>query len=171
LKLRHFATAFFTIALLCGCSSTPTAPPRLPPSPQYLLAEASADDFTCTRANAAAVDFDKFASGPELYVDKCVRTKGLASFRILTRDAATMPTQKSAAVPPSAIGLYWKDDAGMRKLDTDPQFVEVVGRVRLCDARNKLLTAAGSGTATEPCHSATVAIFVSQSHVFPTAMD
>ena len=120
--------------------------------------------------SAALVDFEKFAGSAQIYADKCVRTKGLASFRFLVRDAATMPEQKSAALPPSAIGLYWKDEA-MRKLDAGPQFVEIVGRVRLCETRNRLQQAAGTSSATTPCRSARIAIFVSQSLIFPTAMD
>jgi hypothetical protein len=108
---------------------------------------------------------------PKIYADKCVRIKGLASFRFLVKDAATMPAQKDSALPASAIGLYWKDEGGMRKLDAGPQFVEIVGRVRLCEARNKLTIAAGTSSPISPCRSAAIAIFVSQSRVFPTAMD
>ena len=81
-----------------------------------------------------------------------------------------MPAQKGAAIPSSAIGLYWKDES-MRKLDTGPQFVEVVGRIRLCETRNKLEQAAGASSISTPCRTAAIAIFVSQSRVFPTAMD
>jgi len=135
-----------------------------------MLADASAGDFTCTHANATFVSFEKFARSPQLYADQCIRTSGLATFRFMVRNASTMPAQKNATIPQSAIGLYWKDEA-MRKLDTGPQFVEVVGRVRLCDARDKLEQTAGGSSATTPCRTAAIAIFVSQSRVFPTAMD
>jgi hypothetical protein len=170
LKLRHFGAVAFLCAYVGACSTTPPAPTPPPPTPAQLLAAASTSDFTCTRANAAPVTFEKFAGGLEPFADKCVRIKGLASYRFIVRDAATMPEQKSAAIPHAAIGLYWKDDA-MRKLDAGPQFVEIVGRVRLCEARNKLEQAAGASSPISPCRSATAAIFVSQSHVFPTAMD
>jgi hypothetical protein len=170
LKLRNSAAAVIACAFVAGCSTTPSAPPPPPPTPAQLLAEASASDFTCTRANATVVDFQKLLGGAEPYADKCVRVKGLASFRVLVRDAATLPGQKAAAIPPSALGLYWKDET-MRKLDTGPQFIEIIGRLRVCDARNKLEQAAGVSSPITPCRSATAAIFVSQSHVFPTAMD
>lgn len=99
-----------------------------------------------------------------------MRITGLATFRFVVRDAAAMPEQKNAAIPHSAIGVYWKDD-GMRKLDTGPQFVEIVGRVRLCDARDKLEQAAGVSSPITPCRSAAIAIYASQSHIYPTAMD
>jgi hypothetical protein len=170
LKLRHFAAVASVCAFVGSCSTVPSAPPPPPPTPAQILAEASASDFTCARANATTISFEKFALGPQLYVDKCVRVSGLASYRFLVKDATTMPAQKSAAVPSSAFGLYWKDES-MRKLDAGPQFVEIVGRIRLCETRNKLEQAAGIPSTAAPCRSAKVAIFVSQSHIFPTAMD
>jgi hypothetical protein len=172
LKLYRFAVASFAYAVISGCSTGPSSAPTPPPPPTaaQILAAASAGDFTCTAANAASISFDKLIGSARLYADKCVRTKGLASFRFVVRDAATMPAQKDAVIPHSAIGLYWRDDV-MRKLDTGPQFVEIVGRIRSCDARNKLEQAAGTSSPTTPCRSATVAMFVSQSRVFPTAMD
>lgn len=170
MRLRSSAAAAIACAFVAGCSTTPSAPPPPPPTPAQILAEASASDFTCTRANAASVDFEKLAGNEQLFADKCVRVKGLASFRVLVRDAATLPNQKTAAIPPSALGLYWKDET-MRKLDAGPQFVEIIGRLRVCDARNKLEQAAAVSSPTTPCRSAIAAIFVSQSHIFPTAMD
>jgi hypothetical protein len=170
LELRHFALAAVVCAPLGSCTNTPSTPPPPPPTPAQLLAEASAGDFTCTRANATASSFEKFLANARTYADKCVRITGLATFRFVVKDAATMPEQKSAPIPNSAIGLYWKDD-GMRKLDAGPQFVEIVGRVRLCETRNKLEQAAEASLPTTPCRSAVIAIFVSQSHIFPTAMD
>src|ERR1700722_6657213 len=152
----------FLCAYVGACSTTPPTPPPPPPTPTQLLAEASASDFTCTRATATANSFEKFFANARLYADKCVRITGLAAFRFVVRDAATMPEQKNAAIPRSAIGLYWKDD-GMRRLDAGPQLVEIVGRVRLCDTRDKLEQAAGNSLATTPCRSAAIAIFVSQS--------
>ncbi len=170
MKLRHFGAVGFMCAFVGGCSTKPPAPLPPAPTPAQLLAEASASDFTCTRANATPVTFEKFAGGLEPFADKCVRIKGLAGYRFIVRDAATMPEQKSAAIPHSAVGLYWKDET-MRKLDEGPQFVEIIGRFRLCEARNKLEQAAGTSSPATACRSAVAAIFVSQSHVFPTAMD
>ena len=171
LKLRHYTAAFLACALIAGCSTAPSTPAQPPPpTPAQVLAEASANDFSCTRANAPAVDFDRLVGDPQPYADKCLRISGLASFRFLVRDAATMPAQKDSAIPRSAVGLYWKDEA-MRQLDAGPQFVEIVGRVRLCETRNKLEQAAGTSAPATPCRSAVIAIFVSQNHVFPTAMD
>jgi hypothetical protein len=170
LKLRHFAAAAVVCASVSSCSTSTSTPPPPPPTPAQLLAEASASDFTCTRANATASSFEKFLANARVNADKCVRITGLATFRFVVKDAATMPQQKNAAIPNSAIGLYWKDD-GMRKLDAGPQFVEIVGRVRLCAARDKLEQAAGVSSALTPCHTAAIAIFASQSRVFPTAMD
>ncbi len=162
--------AAWTCALLGSCSTTPSTPPPVPPTPAQLLAEASAGDFTCTRASATQVNFEKFVSSAELYADKCVRVTGLATFRFVIMDAATMPAQKNAPIPRAAVGVYWKDDS-IRKLDAGPQFVEIVGRVRLCAARDKLEQAAGVSSPLTPCRTAATAIFVSQSRIFPTAMD
>jgi hypothetical protein len=170
LKLSHFAAVTIICGFVGSCSTTPSAPPPAPPTPAQILADASANDFTCTRANATLTGFEKFLANARLYADKCVRITGLATFRFVVRDAATMPQQKNVAIPHSAIGLYWKDE-GMRKLDAGPQFVEIVGRVRLCDARDKLEQAAGVSSPVTPCRSAAIAIFASQSRVFPTAMD
>jgi hypothetical protein len=170
LKLHHFGAVAILCAFIGSCSTMTPTPTPPPPTPAQLLAEASINDFTCTRTNATPVTFEKFAGGLEPFADKCVRIKGLASYRFIVRDAATMPGQKNAAIPHSAVGLYWKDET-MRKLDAGPQFVEIIGRFRLCEARNKLEQDAGVSSPISPCRSAAAAIFVSQSHVFPTAMD
>jgi hypothetical protein len=170
LRVRDFAIAVTMCGALCACSHDTVVVPPPPPTPQEILAKASADDFTCTRALAADVTFAKLESTPDAFTDKCVKIKGLATARYLFRDGAAIQAQKSMPQPATTIGIFWKDEAAAKKLDAGAQFVELVGRVRKCDARVALLHNAGILDA-ESCAGVPIAIFASQSHIYPTAMD
>jgi hypothetical protein len=155
---------------LCACSHETAVAPVPPPTPQEILAKASADDFTCTRALGADVTFAKLESTPDAFADKCVKIKGLATARYLFRDGAAIQAQKSLPLPATTIGVFWKDEAAAKKLDAGAQCVELIGRIRKCDARVTLLHNAGVSDA-GACTGVPIAIFVSQSHIYPTAMD
>ncbi len=169
MTLRAIAIFLLVGGMLSACAAPPVAVP--PPSPAELLADAQAQDFTCPRTGAVAVDFAKIAAAPQQYTDKCVRLRGLAKWHALYLDASTMAPAKTAANAHAAIGLYWMNDDGLRRLDGAPQFVEIVGRVRACDARNKLMQAAGATDSAGSCQTGAIAIFVVQYRIFPTAMD
>ncbi|HEY2071464.1 MAG TPA: hypothetical protein VGG48_18035 [Rhizomicrobium sp.] len=148
-------TALALLALLAGCGTsappqTPVAPPPPDPSIAYL-----AQDFTCKRADAAAVDLTTLQKHAADYDEKCVHLKVFTDAAFLYDDAG----HKSTA----PIGAFWKNAETARHLKLGPSFVAVTGRVRNCAARHKI--APGS-----LCRG-DAALFVSEAQIIPTAMD
>ena len=82
----------------------------------------------CTASEAIPIALEDFASDPDLYIGKCVRTHGLIAFRSIFPDLHRLYT--AYYLPANPIAVYGKnlDDLwGMRK------FADVVGFAYSCE--------------------------------------
>jgi hypothetical protein len=173
---------FACIGLLAALAACATKPDN---SQALLDANAAyfAQDFTCTRAGAAAVDFVKLAAHAEKYADACVRTQAFTDAVYLYTAAGEMQPRRKAANVHPVLGTYWKSGDIEHRLRVGPSFVTAVGRVRRCadylrlkqdgDALRAKLGQLPPVTILppSPCRNSTMGLFVSEAQVIPTAMD
>ena len=134
MNLRTATTLLFTLALAACATKAP-----LPIAPTQAERDAVfADDYTCTRDQSAAVDFDTVVKTPERYYNKCIRLRALITGMEIVRDANSL---KDSSDGIEAIGLYPKDEKVLALSSIErPQFAEVVGRLRSCDERSEILS-------------------------------
>jgi hypothetical protein len=152
------------VLALAACSSTtPITAPAPLPNHDAENAAWIARDFTCTRAEAKAVNFNTLRANPKLFDEGCVRVSGFFDGVYLVRDAGEHRVKPRR----NAVDAYMKDKKEQDHYQRGPTFAVVTGRVRSCAARAERQTSA----TTPLCRGTRFGLFVSDVQVVPTAMD
>jgi len=161
--IRTFLSLAAVLALAACSSTTPATAPAPLPSHHAENAAWIARDFTCTRAEAKAVNFNTLRANPERFDESCVRVNGFFDGVYLMRDAGDHRVKP----PRNAVDVYMKEKKEQDHYQRGPTFAVVTGRVRSCAARTVRQTSA----TTPLCRGTGFGLFVSLVQSVPTAMD
>jgi hypothetical protein len=158
-NIRKFA-CMTLLAALAACATAGPEDSRKLADTAYFAA-----DFSCTRAEAANLDFAALEAHPERYANKCIRTDVFSDGVWLYASAGVMQADRNGPFH-LRLGATWKNQDLRQRLSIGPSFVTVTGRVRDCVARKTHTPAADA-----PACEGLAAIFVSEAQIVPTAMD
>jgi hypothetical protein len=139
--------ALCMLALASGCTGTH---PDAVPAQGLESLPAAAENFSCTRAEAKTVKLAALRRHPEQFANQCIRVALFTDGVDFAENAGALH-----APWPKPFKFFFDDRAA--RLPKSPSFVDLVARVRACDAGVPKTCLDGA--------------YVSDVRILPTAMD